>query len=111
LSSEILMLSQSIAKEHAPLAHQLRVTILAIVLALGRASWSDIKYVIERIYGSVNPNTLAFHIRKLIDAGYLKKSGSMETPIYEPNVPEDVAKKLEPLVAKVKELIRRGEVA
>ncbi|MCE4612294.1 MAG: helix-turn-helix domain-containing protein [Desulfurococcales archaeon] len=78
----ILAEADRIAGEHELLSHRVRVLILAAVSALGEASWTDIKTVLEKLLGPVNPNTLAFHIRKLVGEGVLERIGSHESPIY-----------------------------
>lgn len=78
----ILARADEVAKRHELLGHRLRTLILASVTALGEASWTDLKALLEAILGPVNPNTLAFHVKKLIDAGLLDRAGSPRSPIY-----------------------------
>ncbi len=88
-----------IAKKHEALANSIRVEILSIVIAFREISWSKIKAILESRYGKINPNTLAFHIKKLIDCGLIRKGGTMESPIYTvANVPEELKNELKEVV-------------
>jgi len=71
-----------IAATHEGLANPARVLILAALMALGgEASWSDLKKALELVYGKVNPNFLAFHLRRLISSGIIDKA-ALEEPRY-----------------------------
>ncbi|MEB3780117.1 MAG: hypothetical protein GSR85_07800 [Desulfurococcales archaeon] len=78
----ILDKADKIVEKHEPLSHRIRVLILAAVSALGEASWTELKTLLETLLGPVNPNTLAFHIRKLLGEGLLERAGSPESPVY-----------------------------
>jgi len=68
--------------ENETLRDPVRVLILAILMALGgEASWSDIKRSLRTIYGSINPNTMAFHLRWLRDRGMLSVA-DLEDPVF-----------------------------
>ena len=76
----------------------LRTFIALFVVAKGEASWSELKSVLEKRSGSINPNTLSFHIGKLIETGFLKKIGSESQPKY--RIIEDRMPDIEEMVGK-----------
>jgi len=82
LVHEIRELASLTAERYEPLANPLRIIILYIISALGEARWSDVKLLLENILGRVNPNTLSFHLKKLIEAGLIVKTGAPEDPRY-----------------------------
>ena len=93
-----------IAAAHDGLANPARVLILAALMALGgEASWSDLKKALELVYGEVNPNFLAFHLRRLISSGIVGKA-ALEEPRY---VLEDegLAKEVKPLAEMFRSLL------
>lgn len=97
-----------LASEFDSLAHELRILILAIIAAYGRATWADLKSVLESLVGPVNPNTLAFHIKKLINSKYVEREGGPESVIYRVRIPEDIGKRIEPLIKEIKTYLREG---
>ncbi len=105
---EIINLAKSLALKHDALAHELRVLILTIIAAQGRVSWADLKSALERIVGSINPNTLAFHIKKLISRGYVEREGGPESVIYKVNMDRVTQEELRQLIDKVKPYLKGG---
>jgi len=105
---KIISLAETLASEFDILAHELRVLILAIIAAHGRITWTDLKSVLESIVGPVNPNTLAFHVRKLINSKYVEREGGPESVIYKARIPDDVKRKIEPLVKEIKSYLEKG---
>ena len=101
---DLLTLAGKISSKHEILANKLRVVILAIIVALGNAKWSDIKILLEKTVGPVNPNTLAFHIKKLIEAGWIERSGSPESPSYVAKIHEGVRKELTELINSIEKI-------
>lgn len=97
-------LIEKIAKKHESLANPIRIHILSIVSALGEASWSKIKAMLESRYGQVNPNTLAFHIKKLIESDLISRSGSPESVTYVANIPKDLREELREVIEFYKKL-------
>jgi hypothetical protein len=69
------------------------------------ATWSDVKQFIETKMGSINPNTLHFHLKTLTQDGYIKRSGGDNKIIYElSSIPEYLRKSiLETKSSKVRE--------
>jgi DNA-binding HxlR family transcriptional regulator len=88
-----------IADKYDVLGNRLRILILVILLARGRKSWNELKKEIEDLIGSpINPNTLAFHLKKLIQSELVTKIGSIENLEYEiapgkeSEIPEEIRK-------------------
>ncbi len=71
-----------IVRESSALANSIRVMILAVVAFKGEASWHEIRDFVEGFVGDVNPNTLAFHINRLAEAGYIARVGPRRSPKY-----------------------------
>jgi DNA-binding HxlR family transcriptional regulator len=73
-----------IADKYNVLGNRLRTLILVVLLARGRKSWNELKKEIEDLIGSpINPNTLSFHLKKLIQSELVTKIGSIENLEYE----------------------------
>jgi DNA-binding HxlR family transcriptional regulator len=94
-----------IADKYDALAHGLRILILVILLARGRRSWDELKKEVEDLIESpINSNTLSFHLKRLIQSGFVERTGSAEHPEYqvtsgkEVEVPEEVRRVAELLV-------------
>jgi DNA-binding transcriptional ArsR family regulator len=102
---KIESLVKDITKKYEALANPVRIHILSIIIALGEATWSEIKAIFESIHGKTNPNTLAFHIKKLVDCGLILKSGSPESPTYTANIPEELRCELGEVIKFYKELV------
>jgi len=94
---------EDVAMKHELLSSPYRVAILSIVKSLDEAKWSQIKKIIEEIYGSINPNTLAFHIKKLINSGLLLRKGSMESPIYVVKSTSEIIKEIDEIAKILRE--------
>jgi DNA-binding HxlR family transcriptional regulator len=72
-----------ISKKCEIFSNPMRVLIVSTVLAEGETNWSQLKENIEKMIGSnVNPNTLSFHLAKLVEATYLQKTGTTGQPVY-----------------------------
>ncbi|MEM3160252.1 MAG: helix-turn-helix domain-containing protein [Nitrososphaera sp.] len=78
----ITEVASKVAERFGVLSNPYRTLILAFLLKKKKASWSEIKQFLEGHYGSVNPNTLQFHLRALIQANMVERSGSDEDIIY-----------------------------
>jgi DNA-binding HxlR family transcriptional regulator len=73
-----------IADKYDVLGNRLRILILVVLLARGRKSWNELKKEIEDLIGSpINPNTLSFHLKKLIQSELVTRIGSIENLEYE----------------------------
>ena len=78
MSTNIINLAKEISSRHEALSNEIRVLILSIVIAYNEVKWTKIRDILEDILGKrLNPNIIAFHIRRLIEAGYIEKR--MET--------------------------------
>jgi DNA-binding HxlR family transcriptional regulator len=92
------------SKECETFSNPIRTLITALVLAEKEMSWSQIKEAVEKITGStLNPNTLSFHLGKLVDMEYIQKVGTKEQPAYRvertslPRIINDI----DPIIAEV----------
>jgi hypothetical protein len=80
---EIAKRIEKINKKCEVFSNPVRTLIISIITAKGEANWTDLKETIEKINGAaMNPNTLSFHIGKLVEMEYIKKSGTKEQPSY-----------------------------
>ena len=90
-----------IAEHFEVLANPIRVAILKFLLE-DDAGWNELKRKLEKAgFGRVNPNTLAFHLTRLIEHGFVEKRGSPESPIYSLRIEKN---KLERLLREAKEV-------
>jgi len=63
-------------------ANPLRSFIAAFIAAKEEVTWSELKDAIEKWGGSVNPNTLSFHLGELGAAGFITKVNIRGQPRY-----------------------------
>lgn len=81
MSLEDLIIERS--KKCEVFANPLRSFIALLILAKGEASWSElVSYLKKHVGDDINPNTLSFHIGKLITSGFLEKISIESQPIY-----------------------------
>jgi len=55
--------------------HPMRLLVLRVVESRDGATWTQIKSAVEETYGPVNPNTLNFHLTKLVQGDVLRREG------------------------------------
>ena len=63
----------------------LRFLIALLIVAKGETTWSELKKFLEKKFGGVNPNTLSFHIGRLMETGFLDKVKGDDQPRYRIN--------------------------
>lgn len=80
MSIEDLIFERS--KKCEVFSNSLRSFIALLVAAKEEASWSELKSTLEEKVGDVNPNTLSFHIGRLMEAGFLEKLDIEGQPRY-----------------------------
>lgn len=78
-----LAAATGISKKFEMLSNVYRVLIVAYLLEHKEGSWSEIKHFLESRCGTVNPNTLHFHLKSLSEASFIKRVGSEDKPSYE----------------------------
>jgi hypothetical protein len=92
---EITKRIDRMSRECEVFSSPIRALITALILAKKELTWTQIKETVEQITGStMNPNTLGFHIGKLIEMEYIEKVGTKEQPIYriiKANVPKAIS--------------------
>ena len=57
------------------LSHPIRLSIMSYLARKESASWTELFKELENERGYLNPNTLNFHLTKLLDGGLIKKKG------------------------------------
>lgn len=87
--SGIAQIATKIAGKFEVLSNPYRTLILAFLLKKKEASWSDIKQFLESNAGSINPNTLQFHLKALLHANMVRRSGSEDNIVYTPGIISD----------------------
>jgi len=84
-----------------------RLLILSYLYQDGTATWSEILKFLSSEIGPVNPNTLHFHLKTLIQVHWIKRSGSEDSPSYTvTKLPNEVI----PLLPKIPvQSLRKGD--
>lgn len=80
MSVEDLIFERS--KKCEVFSNSLRSFIALLIVAKEEISWSELKLTLEKKVGGVNPNTLSFHIGKLMESGFLEKLDIEGQPRY-----------------------------
>ena len=72
---EILEEVRRFALRHEVFSNEIRIIIYSVIVYLGYdASWTEIKEGVEKVLKkSINPNLLAFHLRRMVDAGIIDR--------------------------------------
>jgi len=99
-------LLMKVSKKCELFSNPIRSLIISFAIVKREVTWSELKKDLEQIIGSINPNTLSFHIRRLIDAGFLDKTGTREQPRYklvEEKIPEIEMTIGQTLIEKIRE--------
>ncbi len=100
--SGIAQIATKIAGKFEVLANPYRTLILAFLLKNKEASWSDIKQFLESNVGSINPNTLQFHLKALLHANMVRRAGGEDNIVYMPGVvPNEISVMLDEVVRKL----------
>ncbi len=55
------------------LGNPIRLKILLYLNSKGQASWSEIEKILEKEVGRQNPNTINFHLNRLLNDGIIKR--------------------------------------
>ena len=65
------------SRKYRALANPYRLAILNLVATKGKVSWVQLDRELETVFEKrINPNSLSFHLRKLIESQFLTQSGS-----------------------------------
>jgi DNA-binding HxlR family transcriptional regulator len=94
-----------ISKEHSALSNVYRTMTLGYLDVKKRGSWSDIKKFLEGQVGPVNPNTLHFHLKALVENGFIVATGSQEKPVYQIGV---LSPEIRQSISHITKLIERA---
>jgi len=93
--TEVLNMARDISRRYEALSSEIRVLILAIITLSNGAKWTEIRDGLEKILGKrINPNILAFHLRKLLESGLVEK----KLDVYDANITPDIEKEMESLI-------------
>jgi len=60
-------------------ANPVRARMLDIILNKDGATWSQIQEGLEQVFGRLNPNTISFHLSKLVLGRVIIKRGNLYT--------------------------------
>lgn len=103
----VAQLLSELAAKHKLFGNVIRLAIVLALRVLDGANWSQLKRACERLLGvELNPNALAFHLKRLIAAGVVLKY-ELPEPEYRLNA-EVVDRYLrldEELLEKVREVL------
>lgn len=72
------------AKKNEVVSNPFRALLLAVIVSRGKASWNEVKEVLEKVWGEFNPNTLVFHLNRLVDAGLVERIPAGNRHLYKP---------------------------
>lgn len=72
----------STTKECELFSNPIRALISLSMYKLREGRWADIKRELEEIKGPINPNTLSFHLGRLLESGLILKIGPENQPRY-----------------------------
>jgi DNA-binding transcriptional ArsR family regulator len=75
-----------VSQECEVFSNPIRALIVALTIVKNGITWTELRRNLEELVGEMNPNTLSFHISKLVDAGLLVKAGTRLKPRY--TIPE-----------------------
>ncbi len=65
------------SRKYGALANPYRLAILRLVATKGNASWLQLNRELETVFEKrINPNSLSFHLKKLIENQFLTQSGA-----------------------------------
>lgn len=104
--SKILSKARSIVLKHEILSSEVRVLILTIIDFKGEISWNELKRSLEKTLGyTVNPNMLAFHLRRIINAKLVERIKVGREVKYRSRIEDEIRKEIEPLKTLLKEVI------
>jgi len=96
-----------LSERHVALSSETRLLILTLLSALDEATWSRLKASMERALGrGVNPNVLAFHLRKLLEAGLAERIEREGEVVYRFSGPDELRRELSEARSLVEEFVR-----
>jgi repressor of nif and glnA expression len=100
----VLDIAREISRRHEALSSEVRVLILAIIVLSKGAKWIEIRDMLEKILGRrINPNLLAFHLRKLLESGLVEK----KLDVYSANITAGMENELGRLILMIRGMDRK----
>ncbi|HVX02280.1 MAG TPA: hypothetical protein VHA09_03935 [Nitrososphaera sp.] len=101
MKSDVIEAAKALSAEYDVMSNIYRTMITAFLRKKGEANWTDIKQFIEEYLGSVNPNTLHFHLKALIEANMIQRKGSEDRMTYSiSEIPEYIAESIDSKILK-----------
>lgn len=85
LQERIFERARERSEKYEIFSNPLRLFIALVLFAKREATWSELKGDLEESVGSVNPNTLSFHIGRLMGTGFVDKVDIEGQPRYRIN--------------------------
>ncbi len=82
---ELLEKIKFITDKHSTLSNPYRIMIIFIIWKNKQATWTEIKDFMESKLGKINPNTLHFHLKALLESKYIKRINEGEKFVYMTN--------------------------
>ncbi len=91
--NKLLENANQITTDCSLLSNIYRTLIIMYLMDKGKSTWSEIKQFIESNSGSINPNTLHFHLKALIDSKFIKMQQlGIEKNVYAlDNLPQSIS--------------------
>jgi DNA-binding HxlR family transcriptional regulator len=96
-----MKLTTEVVEQAQLLSSPVRVLILSLLKSSGLRSWSELEQSLSGALGEINPNTLHFHLKLLVNAGWVVRSGNGRRVTYA----------LGDIPASIDSLIPRAEVS
>lgn len=94
----ILEQANSISKQFSILSNIYRILIILYLKENKQSNWSEIKDYIESNCGKLNPNTLHFHLKALLESKFIKRIPIGDKFLYELDfLPTDILQAIERL--------------
>lgn len=78
--------TSALTEKYTILSSPFRLLILQYLRKKNQATWTELKDYIESKSGSLNPNTLHFHLKTLINHKYVKRKTIGEKLTYDLNI-------------------------
>jgi hypothetical protein len=93
MKTDVVEAAGRLSEKYGVMSNVYRMMMTAYLQKKGQASWSELKQFLEEYFGSVNPNTMHFHLKALVEAKILERKGSEDKMSYTiGTIPEYISK-------------------
>lgn len=104
--TDVLETARKLAMLFEALSNEIRVIILALLMKNKSMTWRDMGKALQTVLGAreLNPNLLAFHLRKLVKSNLVLRRELGENIVYEireENIPIGVIEAVKPVLEKL----------